>query len=459
MCYLKYSEELLWILDEPGGPARTLEAQNQTYQIRKTFVHELGLKCDSVGWCKMDLSNSRTPEVLGSISKFCKENGWKARCLYTRKYADVQSDWYELIPADWKDNTLCDRIETVTEEGKRIYTCVIHAYHELCATPKEWGEAICLPERFRNFCIQNNPDELDFCWVKDKGKYQAEQYFHVYGKRLIPRIAVDYDLKMSNTELIAAAGGWLPEIANVFHELQQVNFQDCYLEDDLPDGGIVYAHIPSTFSTIGRYSILFHKDIVQALLQQKILPLSSFRPAAVFKSLPGGYSLKKTQPVDRPTNQFMDTMLAEYNKLKNIPRPIRMVSEKDALKILRFAKKERKGDFQKALPKSKVQTLLDTDFHILLPYYSVSNGCFLSDEYEFLSVENAMKETKAFQESLSKEELLDIKLEGIVVGRCPDGDAILVCNSGAVVRFSHEAPVAVEEWPNLAQFIVEAINE
>ena len=456
---MKYSEELFWILDEPGGLAITLEAQNKTIQIRQNFVHKLHLKCDCVGWCKIDLSNPRTPEILSSISKFCKENGWRARGLYTRKYVDIESDWYELVPTCFKDNTLLDRIETVSDNSKKVYTRVISAFHELSSTPKEWGEDIYVPERFRNFCIQNNIDDLDFCWAKDKGKYEAEQYFHAYGKQLIPQIAVDYDLKKTNVKLITAAGGWLPEIANIFHELQRIDLQDCYLVDDLPESGIAYAYIPRTFSRVGRHTILLRKDLVQSLLQQKILSLSSLRPAAVVKSLPGGYSLEKTQVIERPTSQFMNMMLDEYEKLKNTPRPIRMVSEKDALKMLRLAKKERKEDFLKALPKSKGEALLNTAYNVLLPYYSVTDGCFLSDEYEFLSSAKAMKANQAFQESLSKEELMDVQPEGIVIGQCPDGDTILLCNNGTVARFSHEEPVVVEQWPNLAQFFVDAINE
>lgn len=456
---MKYSEELLWILDEPGGLARTLEAQNKTFQIRKNFAHKLNLKCDCVGWCKMDLSNPRTPEILSNISMFCKENGWRARGLYTRKYVELESDWYELVPTYFKDNTPCDRIETVTKNNKKIYTRVIRAFHELSPSPKMWGDDIYVPERFRNFCIQNNLDDLEFCWAKDTGKYEAEQYFHVYGNRLVPQIAVDYDLKKSNIKLISAAGGWLPEIANVFHELQQVNLQDCYLVDDLPDSGIAYVYIPPTFSSIGRHTILLHKDIVQSLVKQKILPLSALKPAAVVNSLPGGYSLKQTQEIERPTSQFMNVMLVEYERLKNAVRPIREVSEKDALKMLRLAKKERKEDFQKALSQSKSETLLSTDYFALTPYYRVADGCLLSEEYEFLSSMKAMKENEEFQESLSNEELLDTKPEGIVIGRCPDGDAILLCNDGKVVRFSHEEPVAVEQWPTLAQFFVDAINE
>lgn len=85
---------------------------------------------------------------------------------------------------------------------------------------------------------------------------------------------------------------------------------------DLPDGGITYAYIPRTSSSIGRHTVLLHKDIVQSLLKQKILPLSALKPAAVVKSLLGGYSLKRTQAIDRPTIQFMNRMPAEYEKPK-----------------------------------------------------------------------------------------------------------------------------------------------
>ena len=456
---MRYSEELLWILDEPGGLARTLEAQNRAYQVRKNFVHKLNLKCDCVGWCKIDLSNPRTPEILSSISQFCKENGWQARGLYTRKYVDMESDWYELVPTCFKDNTPLDRIETVSDNAEKVYTRVIRAFHELSSTPKEWGEDIYVPERFRDFCIQNDLDELDYCWAKDKGKYEAEQYFHIYGKRLVPQIAVGRNPKKTDVNEITAAGGWLPEIMSVFHELQQVNLQDCYLADDLPSGGIAYAYIPTTRSRVGRHTILLHKDIVESLLQHKILAGNALRPAPVFKLLPGGYSLEKTQPIERPTSWFMNAMLREYEELKKKARPIRMVSEKDALRILRNAKKERKEDFHKSMPKSRIEALSNTEYNVLIPYYSIADGGFLSDEYELLPFERAISENEVFQARMSNEELLDCNPEGNVFGLCADGDAILLCKDGKVVRISHEEPAITEQWPTVAQFFVDAVNE
>ena len=71
--------------------------------------------------------------------------------------------------------------------------------------------------------------------------------------------------------------------------------------------------------------------------------------------------------------------------MKNTERPLRMISEKDALKLLRIAKKERKEDFKKALPKAKTADIAETSYAPVLPYYLIKNGGYLSDEYELLA--------------------------------------------------------------------------
>ena len=453
---MKYTEELLWILDKPGTISQN---QEEVIQENIAFVHSLGLKCDCVGWCRMDLSDPRTSHILDSISESCKEKGWRARGLYTRRYVDVESDWYELVTTYFRDNTPCDRIETLSENGEKIYTRVIRAFHEMSAAPKMWADEIFVPERFRNFCVRNGLDDLDFCWAKDKGKYEAEQYFHVYGKHLIPEIAVDFGLRKADNDRIHAVGGWLPVIDRIFHEMQQINLPDCFLAEKMPESGIVYAYIPATFSCVGRHVILIHKDIAARLVKEKILPARALRPAPVVDTMPGGYILKETQPVERPEASYSALMLAEYEKQKKANRPARMVTEKEALKILRNAKKERKEDFRKAMPKTKAQTLLNLQYAPVFPYYCVANGGYLSDEYELLSYDRATEENDRFKKRLDAEELLEIKPEGIVIARCPDGDSVLLLDNGEVVRFSHESPEIAEHWPSLPQFVADVLNE
>lgn len=451
---MKYTEELLWILDDPNA---TIHNQDEKFQKNIAFVHSLGLKCDGVGWSKLNLADPRANEILEHIAAFCNENGWTARGWYTRRYAEQDSEWFELIPTSFQDSTYVDRIETVTENQEKIYTHIIRAFHEVNTNLKSWGNDLFVSERFRDACIRLNCDDLDFCWTKDIGKYEAAQYFHVYGKQLIPQVAIDCDLKNS-TERIRAAGGWLPRITEVIHTLQTIALPNCYLANDLPKKGIAYAYIPRPNHFTDQHAILIHRDTAQILLREKVISANALRPAPVVDELPGGYVLQQTQHIRRPSANYMNKMLLEYEKLKATPRPVRQIAEKEALKTLRNSKKERKEDFQKAMPKAKGLDLQKTNYAPVIPYYLVANGCFLSDEYEFLSYNQAVEENDEFYKNLEKEELLVDKPAGIVIAKCPDGDHILLCNDGFVIRFSHEAPEITEQWQSLAQFIVNSVS-
>ena len=452
---MKVIETLDWILDNDDKSI----VDDEKYRLNIEFVHSLGLKCDCVGWSTLDLQNPRADEILSAIDSFCKKNGWRARGVYTRKYADYTSDWYELVPTTFKDNTLCDSDEYESERGETVKIYNLRAYHELRPSPKWWYESILVPERFREACIRHGIVDVDFCWARDKGKYQSEQYFHLYCNKQIPTIAEGRNLKIEDREKIDALGGYLPKIADIFYKLQLINLQDCYIEADLPDSPIALAYCPRTFTYCGRNNFLIHKDFAQTLLQEKAISESDLTPAMVVKELPGGYTLTRTVMPDRPLASCLQKSIAEYEKLKNTERPLRMISEKDALKLLRIAKKERKEDFKKALPKAQSDGLAQTRYAPLLPYYLIANGGYLSDEYELLPYDIATEENKLFAQELLTEELLDAKPDGIVIAKCPDGDKILLCSDGKVIRFSHEEPVATEEWVSLAQFVADAINE
>ena len=449
---MRYTEQLHWILDKNGKGLK----KDEEYRQNIEFVHSLGLKCDCVGWSKLQLSDPGADEILNAIEKFCRENNWQARGIYTREYPNIESDWFELTAPDLKDATE-GGWDTIPTEAEGILRMVnLKAYHELNAGPKGWREEFLVPERFRNACLRLNIPGLAFCWARDKGKYQAEQYFFLYPQQRISRITLDRGFKMDDSERIAAAGGYLPKLASVFSELQQINLQDCYLAEDLPAGGIAYAYTKQSFSFFGRSRILIHMDTANLLLQEKVLSPKQLRPAAVVEAVPGGYVLENTQVKPRPTSAYMEKMLSEYEKLKATSRAVRQVPEKDALKALRKAKQERKEDFRKALPKKDA---VDIPYLPMEDYYRVTNGGFLSDEYELLPLEKALEENEVFFRQLRTEELLENPPVGIVIGKCPDGDAILYCGDGTVIRFSHEGPEVLNQWPTLPQFIFDAISD
>lgn len=449
---MRYTEELHWILDKGVKGLK----KDEEYRQNIDFVHSLGLKCDCVGWSKQKLSDPGTEEILTAIETFCKERGWRARGIYTREYPEPESDWFELTAPDIKEATEGGWDEIPAEPEGIVRMVNLKAYHELNAGPKEWREDFLVPERFRNACLRLKIPGLSFCWARDKGKYDAEQYFFLYPQQQIPRMALDRGFKMTDSDRISAAGGYLPRLAALFAELQQINLQDCYLAEDLPAGGIACAYSRQTFSFFGRSRILIHRDTADLLIREKALSPQQLRPAAVVEAVPGGYVLAETQVKPRPTAEYMQKMLSEYEKLKATSRPVRQVPEKDALKVLRKAKQDRKTDFQKALPK---KAAVDIPYLPLEPYYRIVNGGYLSDEYELFSLETAVTENGEFSRQLQAEELLEAPPKGIVIGKCPDGDTLLLCQDGTIIRFSHEGPEILNQWPSLPQFIFDAISE
>ena len=456
---MQFKEELLWILDKNGVRFSDGDKWEKARKENIAFVHSLGKKCDCVGWSVLKRDDPKTEEILDRITAFCKENGWTARGLYIREYENLETDWYAIQSVFFKDGT-CGYLESIPDrDGGSLKTNEISAYRELISGPKAWGINLYLPDRFRKAYLKHNLSGLDFCWVKDTGRYAAEQYFWAFGTARIPRVATGWGLRKQDVRKLGPDSGWISRLGEVIGEWTQLQLPYCYLKEDMPAGGIAYAHIPQTYHCCGLYEVLVHKDVAQLLLKEKAISPNALKPVPVVDVLPGGYSLMDTDACPRPMETYMAQSIAEHEKLIAKPRPERKISEKDALKVMRKAKAERKEDFQKKLPKKQEAELLETEFAPLVPYYKVAEGGFLSDEYELLAQKESLVETTDFYLLLAKEELLENQPDGMVIARCANGDKVLLLKEGRVIRFSHEAPEVAEEWETLAQFVFDAVSE
>jgi len=453
---MKYIEKVYWILDKTGS---TLHNKDEEYRENIAFVHSLGKKCDCVGWSTLKRDDPRAEEILQKITAFCKENGWKARGLYTREYAELDTDWYRIDGVYFKDGTVGKYTDAPAQDGGFVKMCSMKAYRELTAAPKTQGNSLYVTERFRKACEDNNIPGVDFCWITDTGKYDAQQYFEVFAAQRIPQVAVAWDLKKQDFRKLGSDSGWLPRLGEVFYDWVQLNLPYCYLKADMPAGGIAYAYIPRPSCLGDMYEILVHKDIAAQLLHAKALPAGALKPVPVLDWILSGYYLCKTSDNPRPTKSYMEQSLLNCEALKCKNRPLWQVSEKEALKVLRKAKADRKEDFGKKLPKAKAETLTETSYGPMLPYYVIANGGDLSEEYRLLSVGESHSETEEFYKLLESEELLEEKPDGTVICICADGDWVLLLKDGNVIRFSHEAPETTQQWHSLAQFMVDALNE
>ncbi len=471
---MKKQEGISWILDRPHNYAEHCE---DTYRQNIDFVHSLGLKCDCVGWCYLDFDRPDVGEILDKIEEFCKAGNWFARGSYGCRYFDFESDWFEIHTTD---------INEVRGEG---IPYAIYAYKNH-NRPLMLGWSNFVPalasEKFRKVCIKNNIQGIDFCWAKDIGRYESTQYAFMYPVNKIKTVACSKGLKYSDryspyfdgkggflykhtddyrphnsgSELyrrLEVLGGYMPRLAEIFYDFQY-NLPDYYSAKELPGTG--FAYIQGYNDGERRNALLVHRDTAEILIEEKMLNRNDLYPALIYDGdIPAGYVETVFQDDNAPSfdAELAEKMEEEYHKIKSIKRPQRKATDNMALKALREAKRERKEDFGKKMCKSTAETLAETAYAPLLPYFLTADGGDLTDEYQFLPYISAKEYTAEFEADMATEELHNIP-NGIVFSKCADGDRVILIHSGTVIRVSHEVPEILEEWTSLAQFFVDALE-
>jgi len=483
-------ESLYWILDRPRSDIEEMKKKWGNYEYRKhlgeyydekyrqniEFVHSLGLKCDCVGWSDLDLTRPDAGEILGKIEVFCKEGGWLARGICSRWYEDFDSDWYELDLPETKGREFHE--DGRFKWGYREDVFAIRAYQNK-NQPVSRGKncALAASSRFRDACIKHRVSDVRFCWIRDVGRYASEQYFFLYPNQFIPRIACDHGLcyaeegsplrteKSSSKphgpgseiyERISKISKTFPRIAEIFYTME-FRIQDYYPAKTMPKSGFAYTY--QYKPGWARQKVLIHKDTAEQLLQEKLLYRKDLRPVLFYdEKVPPGYVEMEMQPVSIPEDEHFAQMQAEYEACIKIPRPERDATPEEAVPLLRKAKTARKADFKKRMPKESAVALENTSYAPLIPYYSVAAAGALSDECELLSYSDAQTATAEFSLDMGKEELLEYRIQGIVFVWCADGDKVVLCSDGTVVRVSHETKEGIEDWPNLAQFFVDCVE-
>ena len=446
---MQYKETLRWILDKDCKSSR-IKDQDEKFKANIDFVHSLGLKCDSVGWCRTELGQPDIDELLGKIEAFCKKESWGVRAWYERQYTG-ESDWFALKTDDFKDNADGGYFPVPGRNGNDFRLQRIKAYADLSPGPRRMPNFVAVPERFRQVCIEQNIP-CDFFWVEDKGKWDGTQYFCILPTQSVPYAAVSgYKHHGENApEMFESLGGMLPRVMELCYDVWSVALPYVYRSCDLPEKGIVCVNLPKPGMCLPP-TILLHRDTAELLIREKALSWKQLTPVPVMEDFPAGYLVRETAPLNLPTEDYIAKGMAQFENLKANPRPVRLVSEKDALKLLRAAKKERKEDFTKGV------TRLESDSPVA-PYWKIAGSGYLSDEYELLSPAVSEARTAEFHAAMAAEELLSEKPAGTVIASCPDGDWCLLTPGGTVERWSHEAPEICESWPALAQFFADAMQ-
>ena len=462
---LQLKESLLWILD---GSTRLWDEEE--CKIKIAFVHSLGQKCDSVGWSPLELSAPGSEEILDKIRAFCSEHGWRARGWYERGYLLTDSPWYRLNSEFFRDTETALPIERLKDRnGDDFRLDRIRAYTMTGSRAKRSLYEHCVPEGFLRAGREIEPGGLRSCWLQDVGKYAGTQYFAIAPEKRVPRLLCGEWLsyKVSDGEQlrvlpiyerIQQLGGHLPRLARIFTDLH-ISLDTCYLREDMPDAAFAYGYLRPDPSFAGENDILIRADAAEALLARRAIASDQITPVYVAELPIPGYSLRDTEEKPFPPEDVLAARAEACRALVEKNRPRRAVAEKDALRILRNAGRRRKEDFRRAMPKKQREALAGSRHAPLVPYYSICEGGYLSDEYRLLSYPESLAANEETAAALAKEETKDFSAEGIVIASCPDGDKVLLTASGEVVRISHEFPEIVGTWRSLADFMADVTKE
>lgn len=460
---IQMEETLSWILDGISKKSIWDEEENQR---RIDFVHSLGQKCDCVGWSELNLSNPGSDDILRCIEEFCRENGWRARGHYTRSYVDTESQWYRLCGESLKESEVSDSLETLkSQTGEELRFEQVKAYAILGKGPKESWEQQCVSEEFLNACLDNKLHGLRFCWLRDIGRYEGVQYFAIAPEERVQNIQCDncFSYEVNHIQMltqlpiyktIQELGGKLPQVAGLFTNLH-IHLQNCYLRNDMPDACFAYGYLRPTSSSTGENDILIRADAVKKLLDQKVLTRTQVSPVYITDQPIPGYALLETMEKPFPATEVLSSRMEFYRNLINTARPKRVVTEKEALKILRHAKKQRAEDFQNGMPKRQRELLINTPYEAMVPYYAVCESAYLNDEFRLLSYKESLERTKEYAENMAKEETKLIMADGIVIVVCADGDPVLMTPERGILRISHEVPEIIGQWNSLEMFFAE----
>lgn len=384
------------------------------------FVHSLGLKCDSVGWCSLDLNRPDINTLLDRINTFALKERLYLRGNYGRRVADYDSEWY-LLESIYLSNGEWNYVNVYDRNGNSLIIDEVYAYKVPKFVNVLWDNKLPhVNEDIRKCCLNHGFSGVDFYWIRDIGRYNATQFFGLIIENIVPEFACDRYLSYCDSnknnykrfdhsvdsplyQKYLELGGALPKLSQMFYDLS-INLPIQLPRNKMPESDFTYINFCRGDYTV-HYSLI-KKHAADILINEKVIRKEYLTPVMLYDVEPKGYHIQTSETIMYPSDIVIKKLELDYEKLKKTPKPERKVSEKDALKLFRSIKRLRPNEFSKCLSKKKLETLIATPYEVLSSYYSIADGGYLSDEYCFLSYSDSLKETHAYTEEVEKEELL-----------------------------------------------------
>lgn len=369
--YMKIEEHLSWILDnkkdtysyEEEVPdkcisgsewvGRNWNKHKETVKKNVEFVHSLGLKCDSVGWCSLDLNRPDIDSLLEQINSFVLKEGLYLRGNYGRRCSDFDSEWY-LLESKYLSNSEWNYVDVTDRNGNPLRIDEVYAYKVPKFIQVLWDNKLPhVTEEIRNCCLNQGFRGVDFYWIRDIGRYNATQFFGLIIENIVPEFACDrylsycdsrdknyknYDHSVGSPlyQKYQALGGKLPKLSQMFYDLG-INLPIQLPKNKMPKTDFAYINFYRGDYTT--HYALIKKDAAEILLSEKVIRKEYLTPVVLYDIEPEGYYIQTSETIQYPSEEVIKKLELDYDKLKRNPRPERKASEKDALKLFKNMKR------------------------------------------------------------------------------------------------------------------------
>ena len=254
---------------------------------------------------------------------------------------------------------------------------------------------------------------------------------------------------------LAKLGEKFPHFADICYKFA-IHLPFYYPEREMPEEGIIHAICEQGSGS--HKMLLVHKKTAGILLREKLITQKMLSPEMLYTEVPDGYKEVPLETYPVKSQEFIDKQYAAYEEFIKKPRPKHKPTEKQALSMLRKAKRDNKDDYGKQMKKAVAEGLAQAPYAPLMPYYLVADGGRINSEYTFLSDAEAQKETAEFVSDMEKEELMDERFEGIVFAKGADGDRVILAPDGVPSRIGHDSLEAIDTWDDLAMFFSDVIE-
>jgi hypothetical protein len=472
----------------------------ETDAFSAQFIRSLGLKVQSGCWSTIDLRSPRLEELIARSSELIQHGkamfyGYNSLTFLPHD-SETPAEWYQLI-----GNANIDLDDS--RHGTQTSRAYQMARETHIASASGMLRNQYVSERFKAVVETNNLTGLEFLWLQDVGKYQAAQWYIPVATHPIGR-GVDHPWFDSRT--LKGSGSWQPRAARfrtgVWHfDSDQIKkdlrlkfpypsliglYRACpdatlsiysyrtYLRRSLPTTDFAFLWDQEDEMQNGRISkqrgLCANRKTVQLLLKSRLLNPNEIKPVRIIEKL-RHHDEKLDGKAELPEPYYTEEELARVRKRLDsawmrqtaTAKPKRETTIKQALSMLRRAKKQRPADFRKPARSRKGPGVsLPAHWRAVL---SVTGEGRVNDDCSIASITALPDMLLELDDSLKS--LYDdypFEYPHTPVGSGADGDIFSVEDRGSpqidskVFRLSHEGFTITYTWENIPLFISDMLS-